>query len=169
VTYFNNDIKNLLVNEYNGASFTSTYMNVGQAKMYGVETFASAVLTKELKIRADYTATFTRDEMTDLGLLRRPGNKASLSAIWMPVDRLMLSTTVLYVSSWVDVNRDTDVFIPRLDAPPYTTVNVAANYEVDKHLTIFARADNLLNAQYQVPIGYMRPSLGVFGGVRVSN
>jgi vitamin B12 transporter len=169
VTYFNNDIKNLIVNQYNGASFTSTYMNVGQAKMYGVESFASAVLSKELKVHADYTAAFTKDETTDLGLLRRPGNKASLSAIWTPVERLTLNTTVLYVSSWVDVNRDTNTFIPRLDAPPYTTVNVAANYEVDKYLTVFARADNLLNAQYQNPVGFMRPGLGVFGGIRVSN
>jgi vitamin B12 transporter len=67
------------------------------------------------------------------------------------------------------VNRDTAVFIPRLDAPSYTTVNLAANYDVDKHLTVFARADNLFNAQYQVPFGFLRPGLGVFGGVRVSN
>lgn len=169
VTYFNNDIRNLIVNQFNGVSFTSTYVNVGQAKMYGVESFASAVVTEQLKVRADYTATLTRDETTDLGLLRRPGNKASLSTIWTPVDRLTLSTTVLYVSSWVDVNRDTNTFIPRMNAPPYTTVNIAANYEVDKHLTIFARADNLFNYQYQNPIGFDRPGLGVYGGIRVSN
>ncbi len=169
VTYFNNDISNLILNQFNGVSFTSTYINVGQAKMYGIESFASAVLTKELKVRADYTATFTKDETTDLGLLRRPGNKASLSAIWTPVDRLTLNTTVLYVSSWVDVNRDTNTFIPRLDAPPYTTVNIAANYEVDKNVTVFARADNLFNYQYQTPTGFLRPGLGMFGGVRVSN
>ncbi len=137
--------------------------------MDGVESFASAVISDQLKVRADYTATFTRDEMTGLGLLRRPGSKASLSAVWTPRDDLTLSATVLHVSSWVDVNRDTSVFIPRLDAPPYTTVNIAANYEVDKHVSVFARADNLFDYQYQVPYGFLRPGLGVYGGVRVNN
>jgi len=169
VTYFSNDITNLIVNQFNGISFTSTYANVGEAKMYGVESFASAILTEQLKVRADYTTTYTRDETTELGLLRRPGNKASLTAIWTPDDRFTLSATVLHVSSWIDVNRDTATFIPRLDAPPYTTVNLAANYVVDKHVTVFARADNLLNQQYQNPVGFERPGLGIFGGVRVSN
>jgi vitamin B12 transporter len=169
VTYFRNDITNLIANQFNGVTFTSTYINVGHAKMYGVESFASAVVSEQLKVRADYTATFTRDETTDLGLLRRPANKVSLSTIWTPIDHLTLSSTVLHVSSWVDVNRDTAVFIPRLDAKPYTTVNVAANYDVDKHVTVFARADNLFNYQYQNPTGFLRPGLGVFGGIRLTN
>ena len=167
-TYFNNRIKNLIVNVFD-AAFNATYMNVGMARMYGIESFASFAVTDRLKIRGDYTFTHARDEATELELLRRPTHKASLTGTWEPIDRLSLSTTVLYVSSWVDVNRDTAVFIPRLDAPAYTTVNLAANYDVDKHLTVFARADNLFNAQYQVPYGFMRPGLGVFGGVRLTN
>jgi vitamin B12 transporter len=166
-TYFHNEITNLIVNQFGPVS--AVYMNVGKAEMYGVESFASVTVTDQVKIRGDYTYTHTRDEATGLELLRRPANKASLATIWKPTDRFSLSTTIIYFSSWVDVNRDTAVFIPRLDAPPYTTVNLAANYDVDKHVTVFARADNLFNAQYQNPIGFMRPGLGVFGGVRVSN
>ena len=167
-TYFNNHIKNLIVNTFD-AAFNARYMNVGMARMYGIESFASFVVNDRLKIRGDYTYTHARDESTDLELLRRPTNKASLTGDWNPIDRLTLSTTVLYVSSWVDVNRDTAVFIPRMDTPSYTTVNIAANYDVDKNLTVFARADNLFNVQYQVPYGFLRPGLGVYGGVRVSN
>ena len=168
-TYFSNDIRDLIVNVFNGATFTATYMNIGHAKTSGVEAFAAATVSEQLKLRADYTRTFTRDEDTGLGLLRRPGNKASLSAIWTPRDRLTLSTTVLYVSSWIDVNRDTSTFIPRLDAPAYTIVNVAGNYRVDDHVTVFARADNLFNYQYQEPYGFLRPGLGVYGGIRLNN
>ena len=167
-TYFHNNITNLIqfvtTDPLTGAS---SLANVGLAKTQGVESFASAVVTDQLKIRGDYTATFTRDEATGLGLMRRPGNKASLSAIWTPIDRLSLSTTVLYVGSWVDINRNGS--IPRLDAPQYTTVNIAANYEVDKHVTLFARGDNLFNYQYQDPTGFLRPGLGVFGGARLTN
>jgi vitamin B12 transporter len=168
VTYFHNDITNL-INTQSLPAFMFIYYNVGEAESHGIETFASAGLTDQLNVRADYTRTFTQDEATGLGLARQPGEKMSLTTIWTPVDRLTISTTVLYVSSWIDVNRDTDVFIPRLNAPPYATVNVAANYKVDEHVTVFGRVDNLLDRTYQVPYGFLAPGLGIYGGVRVSN
>jgi len=168
VTYYYNDITNLIVNQFNGVTFTSTYVNVGRATMNGTESFITANVTDDLKIRADYTTTRTRDNTTDLGLLRRPGSKSSVAVMWTPMRQLTLSATVLRVSSWVDVNRDTAVFIPRLDAPPYMTVNLAARYEIDERTTAFARADNLFNAQYQVPVGFLRPGLGIYGGIRVA-
>jgi vitamin B12 transporter len=167
-TYFHNSITNLInfvtTDPLTGAS---SLANIGFATTHGIESFASVVVTENLKVRGDYTATRTKDQTTGLELMRRPRNKASLSAIWTPVDRLSLSATVLYVGSWVDINRNGS--IPRLDAPQYTTVNIAANYEVDKNITVFARADNLFNYQYQDPTGFMRPGLGVFGGVRLTN
>jgi vitamin B12 transporter len=169
VTYYENDVKNIIINVFNGVSFTSTFENVQHAKMYGTESFVSATVTDQFKIRFDYTTTRARDETTDLGLLRRPGNKASVTAVWTPLNELTIAATVVHVSSWVDVNRDTAVFIPRLDAPAYTTVNLVANYTVNKNVTVFARADNLFNEQYQVPVGFLRPGLGVYGGLRVSN
>ena len=119
--------------------------------MSGVESFAALTVNDQLKLRADYTTTVTRDETTELGLLRRPGNKSSLTAIWTPNDRTTISATLLHVSSWVDVNRDTAKFIPRLDTPAYTTVNLAGSYDLNQNVTVFARADNLFNEQYQVP------------------
>ncbi len=167
VTYFRNDITNLIVNKFDPVRFAFTYANVGAAKMDGVEAFASVTVSDQLQLRADYTATFTRDETTDLGLLRRPGTKASVSAIWMPVAPLTLTTTVLYVGPWVDISRDGG--IPRVDAPAYTTINIAANYKVNDEVTAFGRIDNLLNKQYEVPIGFQRPGFGIFGGVRLSH
>jgi vitamin B12 transporter len=169
VTYYENDIKNMIINVFNGVSFTSTYENVQNAKLYGTESFVSATVTDQLKVRVDYTTTHTRDEATDLGLLRRPGNKTSVSAVWTPLNELTIAAQLVHVSSWVDVNRDTAVFIPRLDAPAYTTVNIAGNYVVNKNVTVFARADNLFNEQYQNPYGFQRPGLGVYAGVRVNN
>ena len=166
-TYFHNDIENLIVGKFIPALVAFSSVNIGQAKTDGVESFASMTVTEQFKVRGDYTFTHTQDETTGLGLLRRPAHKASLSTIWNPSERLSLSSTVLYVSSWVDVDRSGNT--PRLDAPGYTTVNLAANYEVDKHVTVFGRADNLLNKQYENPTGFLRPGLGVYAGVRLTN
>ncbi len=169
VTYYENNVKNLIINVFNGATFTANYQNVGRARTYGTESFVSATVTDQFKVRFDYTTTHTRDESTDLGLLRRPGNKTSVAAVWTPLNELTIAATLVHVSSWVDVNRDTALFIPRLDAPAYTTFNLAANYAVNKNVTAFARADNLFNEQYQNPYGFLRPGLGVYVGLRVNN
>src|SRR5262249_35665324 len=146
VTYYQNDVKNLIIAiSPRPGIFTSE--NVGRAKMHGTESFVSATVTDQFKIRFDYTTTRTRDELTDLGLLRRPGNKASVAAVWTPLNELTIAATLVHVSSWVDGNRDTAGFIPRLDAPAYTTFNLAANYIVNKKVTILQRADNPFNEQ----------------------
>jgi vitamin B12 transporter len=160
-TYFHNDIKNLI---NANASFTSLE-NVGEATTEGVETFASVAVTDRFKLRGDYTYTDATDDTTGLELLRRPKHKASLNATWLPTDRLSLSATMLYVGSQVDGNRSFS--IQRLDTSPYFVVNLAADYDLSKGVTLFARIDNLFDRRYESPTGFQRPGFGVFGGMRV--
>jgi vitamin B12 transporter len=133
----------------------------------GVEAFASAVVTPRLRVRGDYTYTQATDETTGEELLRRPRNKASLQVAWNPIDPLTLSGTVLYVGSWIDANRN--FTIPRLTAPGYTVVNIAANYMVTNTVTAFARIDNLFDKRYENPTGFERPGFGAYAGIRVAN
>jgi vitamin B12 transporter len=169
-TYYRNRIKDLISgNNFDPVTLTFTYLNIGSATMQGVEAFAAVDVSDQLKVRADYTHTDAKDVDTGLRLLRRPSNKVSVTAIWTPLDRLTVTTTFLHVSSWVDVSRGGDVFIPRLNAPPYTTVNVAAEYKVDNNITVFGRIDNLFNAHYENPVGFLQPAFGAFAGLRVNN
>ena len=56
-------------------------------------------------MRADYTYLIANDDILHTELLRRPKHKASLNAAWHVTDRAVLSSTLLYVGPWVDVNR----------------------------------------------------------------
>jgi vitamin B12 transporter len=162
-TYFHNDITDLI-------SFNDTFttnINIGRATTEGVETFVSAKLTDQVSMRADYTYTNARDDLTGLELLRRPRDKASATVTWTPRDDFSLSGTVLHVGPWIDVSRDGQT--TGLTAPGFTVVNLAANYKVNKNVQVFARADNLFNQHYQDPTGFLRPGLGVYGGVRLNN
>jgi vitamin B12 transporter len=161
-TYFHNDIKNLI---NANATFTSLE-NVGKATTQGVEAFVSVAVTDRFKVQADYTYTDAVDDTTGLELLRRPKHKASVTASWQPVDRLSFSVTALYVGSQVDGNRSFS--IQRLDTDPYVVVNVAADYDAGKGVTLFARIDNAFDERYQNPTGFQRPGFGVFGGVRLT-
>jgi len=163
-TYFHNDITNLIEGTTNPTTFVSTYVNVGQATTQGAEAFAAFTLTNRLLLRADYTYTEARDDLTGLELLRRPMNKASLTAVWKATDRLTVTATALYVGPWLDYNRPGTA---ELMAPGYALINLAANYAVTDRVSVFARINNLLNQQYEDPLGFLRPGFGIYGGLTV--
>ena len=160
VTYFHNDIKDLIQ-----ANFT-TYENVGRATTSGYETFAAWTITDKLRVRADYTYTEAIDDITGMELLRRPKNKIGFTTAWVPFDPITLSGTVIYVGERLDIPREGGADVV---APAYTLVNLAGEYKLDSRVALFGRVDNLLNEHYQDPTGFLRPGLGVFGGVRFSN
>jgi vitamin B12 transporter len=166
-TYFHNNITNLIQAVVDPVTFSSTNVNIGRAITEGTENFVSAAVTDRIRLRADYTFTRTADVMTGLELLRRPKEKWSANVIWNPIDPLTVSATVLHTGSFIDASRDFS--IPRLLAPGYTVVNVAADYVISDQVKVFGRVDNLFNVHYQNPTGFLQPGLGVFGGVRVAN
>jgi vitamin B12 transporter len=166
-TYFHNDITNLIQPVFDSATFTSTNTNIGRATTEGTENFVAANITDRVRFRADYTFTRAVDVTTGLELLRRPKEKWSANVVWNPIDPLTLSATVLHTGSFIDVSRDFSV--PRLLAPAYTVVNVAADYAISDQIKVFGRVDNLFNVHYQNPTGFLQPSLGVYGGIRVAS
>ena len=71
-------------------------------------------LTPQFKVRADYTFTLAKDETAHQELLRRPRHKASITATWMPIEKLTLSATLIYVGERMDGNRDFSIARLRL-------------------------------------------------------
>ncbi|HEX3398508.1 MAG TPA: TonB-dependent receptor [Steroidobacteraceae bacterium] len=161
-TYFRNNIKNLISSN---ADFTSD-ANVGRARTDGVESFVSYQPIRAYTARLDYTYTEAFDQVANTALLRRPKHKASLRNSWQATEQLSFDATILYVGSWVDGNRDFTNLLP-LNAPSFTTVNLAANYDLSDKMSVYGRINNLLDRKYEDPIGFLQPSLGAFAGVKV--
>jgi vitamin B12 transporter len=161
-TWFHNAIANLIETDPTG----TTWANIGRATAYGVESFAAVRLSRRLDLRADYTWTIARDDIAREELLRRPKDKASLTAAWRPAARLRLTGAIVYVGSWIDGNRDFS--IERERASPFATVNIAGDYDLGRGVILFARVDNLLDRRYQEPIGFDKPGIGGYAGVRLS-
>ncbi len=179
-TYFRNDIKNLITVVESTTPGVETLGNINTASTFGFENFAAWQVTNHLSLRADYTYTVAKADSTPgctsppcagQQLLRRPKNKASLTANWQATDRLSFSSTLLYVGPWWDLGRQTAPplgFNPYIKAPGYTTVNLAANYVLRDDVTLFARIDNLFNKQYEDPSGFLRPGFGIYGGIKLT-
>jgi vitamin B12 transporter len=162
VTYYRNDLTNLI--EFNN-TFT-TLVNVGNAVTYGAEAFVAVKINDQLRTRLDYTRTTARNLDTDTELLRRPRDKYTLATVWQPTDKLAISPTVIYLGHWLDIDRST--FVMR-EGGGVVTVNLAVNYALNAHATLFAHADNLFNNQYEEPLGWLQPGLSVYGGVKLTS
>lgn len=161
-TYFKNNITDLI----NSNSTFTSLINIDNAITEGTENFVTFSLIDRVKVRADYTFTRAVDTDTGLQLERRPKEKTSVTAIWNPIDPLTLSATVLRLSDWVDVDRET--FAPVI-APGYTVVNLRADYAINDQIKVYGRIDNVANVHYQSPTGFLAPGLGVFGGIRFAS
>jgi vitamin B12 transporter len=161
-TYFRNNFKNLIDSS---ADFT-TLVNVGRAHSDGLESFIAYQPISAYSARLDYTYTEAFDDILNTALLRRPKHKVSLRNSWHATSQLSLDATILYTGTWVDGNRDFTNLEP-LNAPAFTTVNIAGNYDVNQYLAVYTRINNLFDRRYQDPIGFLQPSIGAFAGVKV--
>lgn len=158
--WYRNTIRNLIDDN---ATFTS-YANVGRAHTEGVESFVAFRPAETVSLRLDYTYTEAEDDILKAELLRRPRDKWTLDARWQPTRRLSLDLNLLSVSLWIDGNRQFTIL--RLTAPGYTTVDLAAGYDVTDEVTVYGRITNLADARYENPTGFLHPGRGVFAGVR---
>ena len=160
-TAFYNRIRDLITSNLTDTS----YANIGKATTEGIESFVSYQPIKQLVLRVDYTFTEASDDILHQELVRRPKNKGTFNAEWHATDALLFDVNVLSVGTWVDGNRDFS--IPRLDAPPYTTVNLATSYDLNARVAVFARIDNLFDRHYENPVGFLQPSIGAFAGIKL--
>lgn len=166
-TWFHNDIRGLIEAAPDPARgpFAETLVNIGKATTYGVESFVSLKVSSKLDLRGDYTWLIARDDIARAELLRRPQNKASVTADWRPVSRLRLAASLVYVGAWLDFDRSGSF---ELMASPYATVNVSGDYDLGHGVTLFARVDNLLDRRYEDPVGFDKPGIGAYGGLRLA-
>ncbi len=162
VTWFHNDIKNLI--ETNPVTFEDD-VNIGRARTQGFENYLAWAPLDTLKLRADYTYTEAEDADLHEELVRRPRNKISGEARWQAMEALSLDARLLYVGTWIDGSRDFSV--PRLNAHPYWTADLAASYALTENLALMGRVSNLFDKSYEDPVGFLQPARAFYAGLKV--
>lgn len=161
VTYFHNKFSNLIYANDAG----NMYTNIGKATTDGVESYVKIQPLPTLFIKASYTYLHAEDDITHQELQRRAKNSYSLTADWAPVKKLTLASSVTYKGDWYDV---APAGGGNYLMPHYTLVNLSATYQLSPKLALYVRGTNLLNRHYQDPNGFMGPTLGVFGGIKIN-
>src|SRR5438034_1027525 len=165
LTYFHNDLSNVI--GFNGLFDT---LNLGAAETQGLEAELRAQPIPNFALMAAYTyleaeKTSSKDvsQLQGARLPRRPRNEVYLSASYLWWKRLRTVVEAKFVNAREELNFGG----PNFDIEDYSFVNIAAEYEVNPHFSIFGRIDNLTNEHYSEVFGF--PALGraAYGGVKV--
>jgi vitamin B12 transporter len=141
-----------------------------RAETQGLEAELRAQPIANLLFTASYTyLEAEKTDDTDISqpkgsrLPRRPRNEVYVSASYFWFKRLRTIAEAKFVNAREELNFGG----PNFDIEDYSFVNIAAEYEVNPHLSIFGRIDNLTNEHYAEVFGF--PALGraAYGGVKV--
>jgi len=164
-TYFHNDLSNVI--GFNGLFET---LNLGAARTQGLEAELRAQPIADLIFTASYTyleaeKTSSSDISQPQGarLPRRPRNEVYLSASYLWWKRLRTTAEAKFVNAREELNFGG----PNFDIEDYSFVNIAVEYEVSPHLSIFGRIDNLMNEHYAEVFGFPALGRGAYGGVKL--
>ncbi len=105
---------------------------------------------------------------TTIQAVRRPENSASLNVSWVPENLPVSGTlTVRYNGKMKDYAFDTYYNYVLVDMKAFTLVNLALRYKLNDNVEFYARAENLLDEDYQEIFSFNAPGRAVYGGVRL--
>ena len=165
-TYFHNRLSNVI--GFNGQFDT---LNLGAARTQGLELEARVRPIAGLELLANYTyleaeKTSAADISQPQGarLPRRPRNEIYLSGTYLWFEKLRTTVEAKFVNAREEINFGG----PNTDIEDYAFVNLAAEYEISRHVSVFGRINNLANEQYAEVFGFPALGRGAYGGMRVS-
>ncbi len=165
-TYFETDITDLIV--FTGDFFTGTYENVDEVETKGVELAGEWRPLGWLRVRATYTHLDATDATTGARLRRRPEDVAKGTVAIEPFSGLYIAATVLHQS--YHFNRAFDPDNPDADrerVKGFTRLDFNADYRVTDNATIFLRAENVTDVDYEEVRGFNTPDRSAYVGVRI--
>ncbi|HSI86313.1 MAG: TonB-dependent receptor plug domain-containing protein [Candidatus Methylacidiphilales bacterium] len=166
-TFFQNEVSDLIA-YVSGPAFTGSYTNRDRARNYGLEISASAELFDNWRTSAAYTLTESFNST--------PGGTERVD--YVPRHMLRLETSYRAFNCWTfgagfdySADREGTDFAPfpsvKVNVEDTFNLRAFTRWDINEHVAVTARAENLTDDQNSVIIGY--PTLGraVYGGVEI--
>jgi len=157
--YFRSSLKDEIFTDF--GVFPATVRNrATNSKREGLEFEARGAVSETLDIRA--SVTFLDAEENGVRELRRPQFLASATATWAPIDPLSFTLSADHMGSQIDTDFAT---FSRVKLGAFTLVGLNMRYALNDVITLSARGENLLDADYQEVVGYAAQGRGVYAGI----
>ncbi len=167
-----------LKDEINGfaidfTTFTSTAENLdGKSHRDGVELSAAATMTDNLSASASYTYLDANELDRATGIrsdeVRRARHQGAVSLNYTLFNgRGNINAHVTHTG-----DQDDDTFLPpvfsrqRVSLNNFTLVGVSGSWQLMDQLSVFARAENILDDEYQEVFGFQAPGASAYLGIR---
>jgi outer membrane cobalamin receptor len=164
VSYFHHEYRDQIAYQYDFATGTGTYVNLGKTRGQGLELAVAASPLRRLSLSAEYTcldgevlvSTSSFDPVYAEGqpLLRRPKHQGSFSARYAG-ERFSVGASLVRVGERADSDF-VGIGLTRNEA--YTRVDARVHARLVSGLSAYLVSENLLDRQYQEILGY--PALG---------
>ncbi|MGB3469508.1 MAG: TonB-dependent receptor [Erythrobacter sp.] len=163
VTYFNAELENEIFVTFPAPAFVQTPGNrVTDSAQQGVEVALAARLGGGFTFNGAYS--FLDAEEAGVEEIRRPDHIASAVLDWASSDdRAGVNLAVRYNGDATDNNFGTfPATVETVQA--FTLVNLNARYQLAEGLEVFARAENLLDEDYEQVFSFVAPGRQVLAG-----
>lgn len=152
-TYFRQRTENQIDFDFS----TGAYVNLDETLRRGVEAELVLKPSDALDLAVAYAFVKGENERTGAPLLRQPRHAMTANADWRATDALSLGATLRYNGEETDIGGIIDDFV---------RVDLRGAYALSEKIELFARLENVFDAQYQDVLGFGEPGIAVFGGVR---
>lgn len=173
VAYFENSIHDLLaIVVTDPMTFASEYQNRDQAKNYGVESAITAKPCSEWTIRASYT--WQESTVSTPTTTRRPDVPRNLFGIDTSY-QFFKRWTIGTGGQWV-IGRETLDYavvppgqpnVPQHDLGDYFLLRAYSSVDINDHVSLFVRGENLLDQKFDATLGYPGLRMGFYGGAEI--
>jgi outer membrane cobalamin receptor len=157
-TYFRNDFQDLV--DFSAVTFH--LLNRSQALTHGVEFGADYAVHRNVQFRLDFSYMAWTLQNTTEPLRDIPHGNGGVHFDWRVSSRLRARAE----TQWMGRRYDFEVPVPdETSVGGYSNTNFSANYDLSTKVSIYLRADNLLNSKYHEYIGFPNPGAVVRFGL----
>ena len=175
-TWFANRFRNIIsTRTVSFNPFRSQYFNIGLTRARGAELALDLAPTTDLRLATGYTflaseileSTAPANPVFSPGkwLFRRPRHSGFTDVAWQH-DRVLLNLSGVFVGRRVD--SDFSSLSPAIvENDGYALWDLRAHYRLSRPLTVFGAVDNLTDADYMEPLGYVALGRTARVGVKV--
>jgi vitamin B12 transporter len=176
VGYFWTRYRNLIVSVFDPAvctapgSFGFCAQNAGVARAQGVEASGKFKLVRDqrwirnLDLQVQYTYTLTNNLTNgdDTRLPKWPLNQFSTVLSYQPIETVRANLEGRYVGQRYSGVGNTQ------SVSSFWVWNLSVTYEINNHVQLYTRVDNLFNEKYEENLFFGTPIRSVFGGLRMN-